>query len=136
MPLQVLPAGEADMYRSAVIEHTAYSALEANHVLFPGPLPPDILKYRAEDFKKEAEDPRTFWYKVVDTEIEDNEQSLAFAKWYTTSEPAILCRMSANDPSKGLCTTSAILAGRSLRGNFHQAQMLRRANCCSVPCQR
>lgn len=93
MSLQVLPAGEADMYRAAVVERAAYSPLEANGILFPGPLPPDILKYRAEGFRKEAEDPKTFWYKVVDTELEADGQSVAFAKWYAIARPAVLCRL-------------------------------------------
>lgn len=83
MPLQVLPAGDADMYRSAVIEHKAYSPLTSNAVLFPGPFPPGVLDFRAEDLRKSIEEPNTFWFKVVDTELpEGDDQIIALSKWY------------------------------------------------------
>lgn len=89
MPLQVLPAGDADMYRSAVIEHKAYSPLASNAVLFPGPFPPGVLDFRAEDLRKSTKEPNTFWFKVVDTELpEGDEQTIALSKWYVHKYPA------------------------------------------------
>lgn len=84
MVLQVLPAEEADMYRSAVIEHEAYKRLETNQILFPGPFPPDVLEHRANELKAQSKDPNTFCYKVIDTEVE-GEQIISFAKWYVDS---------------------------------------------------
>lgn len=82
MPLQVFPAGDADMYRAAVIEHDAYKPLRANDILFPGPFPSDVLHIRAEELKEDARGSQTFCLKVIDTEIEDgDEQMIAFAKW-------------------------------------------------------
>lgn len=81
MPLQVLEANEADMYRSAVIEHEAYRPLASNAILFPGPFPPGILDFRAEELKKDAQRPGTHWLKVVDTDLEGEEQIIALSKW-------------------------------------------------------
>ncbi|KAF3761774.1 hypothetical protein M406DRAFT_281853 [Cryphonectria parasitica EP155] len=83
MPLKVLPAGKADMYRAAVIERHAYAPLKTNDILFPGPLLADSLKYRAGDLEKEVEEPNVFWFKVVDTDIEgdESEQTISVAKW-------------------------------------------------------
>lgn len=100
MPLQVLPAGDADMYRSAVIEHNAYSPLASNAILFPGPFPPGVLEFRAADFKKNAKEPNTFWFKVVDTELKGDEQIIALSKWYRNRVPTIILNQLA-DTSKG-----------------------------------
>lgn len=81
MVLKMLPAEEADMYRSAVIEHDAYAPLETNRVLFPGPFPPNVLEFRAEEFKEQAKEPNTICFKVIDTEL-NGEQMISFAKWY------------------------------------------------------
>lgn len=82
MPLEVFSAGDADMYRAAVIEHDAYKPLRTNDILFPGPFPPDVLHIRAEELKEDARDSQAFCFKVIDTEIEDGkEQMVAFAKW-------------------------------------------------------
>ncbi|KAK2597849.1 hypothetical protein N8I77_012608 [Diaporthe amygdali] len=80
MVLQVLPAEEADMYRSAVIEHEAYKPLETNKILFPGPFPPDVLEHRADELKAQSKEHNTFCFKVIDTELE-GEQMISFAKW-------------------------------------------------------
>lgn len=89
MPLKVLPAGKADMYRSAVVEREAYLPLQTNDVLFPGPQPIDVLKYRASDLAKDTEEPNVFCFKVVDTDLEGDEieQMISFAKWYTPMYP-------------------------------------------------
>lgn len=84
MPLELQPAVEADMYRAAVIERVAYSPLETNSILFPGPFPPDILNYRAEGWKKQAKEPGTSCFKVVDTELPEEEQLIAFSLWYVS----------------------------------------------------
>lgn len=83
MVLKVLPAEDCDQYRSAVIEHDAYKPLETNQILFPGPFPPDVLKHRASELKAQSNEPNTFCYKVIDTELE-GEQMIAFSKWYVT----------------------------------------------------
>lgn len=77
----MLPAEEADMYRSAVIRHEAYSPLETNIVLFPGPFPPNILELSAQGLKEQAREPNVFCFKVVDTELE-GEQMISFDRWY------------------------------------------------------
>ncbi|ROW01253.1 hypothetical protein VMCG_05991 [Cytospora schulzeri] len=80
MVLKMLPAGEADMYRSAVIKHEAYAPAETNRVLFPGPFPPNILELGAEELKEQAKEPNIFCFKVIDTELE-GEQMISFSKW-------------------------------------------------------
>lgn len=92
MPLELRPAEDADMYRAAVVERAAYSPLETNAILFPGPFPADILKYRAAGWKKEAQAPGTSCFKVVDTELPEDEQLIAFSVWYEmTSRRSGLC---------------------------------------------
>ena len=81
MVLKMLPAEEADMYRSAVVERDAYAPLESNQILFPGPFPPNVLEFRAEELKGQAKEHNTFYFKVVDTELE-GEQRISFAKWH------------------------------------------------------
>lgn len=82
MPLELRPAVDADMYRAAVIEREAYSPLETNTILFPGPFPPDVLHYRAAGWKKQAQAPGTSCFKVVDTELPaGEEQIIAFSQW-------------------------------------------------------
>jgi hypothetical protein len=80
MVLKMLPAEEADMYRSAVIEHEAYAPLETNQILFPGPFPTNILEIRAEQLKEQVQEPNVFCFKVIDTELE-GEQMISFARW-------------------------------------------------------
>lgn len=81
MVLKILPAEEADMYRSAQIEHEAYAPLETNQILFPGPFPPNVLEMRAEELKAQAKKRNTLCFKVIDTELE-SEQGISFAKWH------------------------------------------------------
>lgn len=82
MPLQVLPAmGPEDMYRCAVIENRAYGTYASNAILFPGPFPPDVLVTRGQEMQEQCEQPGSFCFKVVDTDLEGDEQMIAFAKW-------------------------------------------------------
>ena len=86
MPLVVQPADESDAYRAALIERDAFDSSAFNSILFPGPFPPDVLKFRAEELlKQRRNDDTAVWVKIVDTDIEaneDNTQMIAFAKWY------------------------------------------------------
>lgn len=70
------------MYRVAVTEREAYSPLEANPILFPGPFPKDVLSHRANALKEQAQAPGTSCFKVVDTELAEEEQLIAYALWY------------------------------------------------------
>lgn len=88
------------MYRSAVIEQEAYTVFPTNKILFPGPLPPDVLKHRAEDFKKEAKEPNNFFFKVVDTDLEGDEKMIASAKWHESQHAGghqTLCKSTADN---------------------------------------
>ncbi|KAJ4423844.1 hypothetical protein N0V82_001428 [Gnomoniopsis sp. IMI 355080] len=68
MPLELRPAVEGDMYRAAVIER---------------PFPPDILSHRAEEWKNQAKKPGVSFFKVIDTELAEEEQLIAFSLWVT-----------------------------------------------------
>lgn len=82
MPLQLLPAeGLADMHRGAVIEKLAYDPYPSNRILFPGPFAPEALEKRAEELYDQSKEPNTLWYKVVDTDLEGDEQIIAISKW-------------------------------------------------------
>lgn len=70
------------MYRVAVTEREAYSPLEANSILFPGPFAKDVLNFRADALKNQAQAPGTSCFKVIDTELAEEEQLIAYALWY------------------------------------------------------
>lgn len=69
------------MSRVAIIERAAYEPLETNRILFFGPFPANVLEMRAGDLSKMLEDPNTTCCKVVDTDLEGDEQLISFAKW-------------------------------------------------------
>jgi len=86
MPLKLLPAGAADAYRAAEIEHDAYAPSAFSSVMFPGPPPANAVGLRAVELAAElGADATMRWWKVVDTDLgpEDEPASLiAFAKWH------------------------------------------------------
>ncbi|KAI0842861.1 acyl-CoA N-acyltransferase [Hypoxylon sp. FL0890] len=87
MPLELQPAAEADARRSAEIEAAAYAPNPFNRILFPGPLPPDALDGRASQLVAELKkDQTTRWLKVVDTDLPEAEQMIAFAKFHICLE--------------------------------------------------
>ncbi|KAI1436827.1 acyl-CoA N-acyltransferase [Xylaria sp. CBS 124048] len=88
MPLQVLPANEADAERAAQIENDAYAGDPFCPFLAPGPfpeLPFGQKNPRIEELTRSLrESPSVRWFKVVDTDItpsEDNQQMIGFAQW-------------------------------------------------------
>jgi len=93
MPLKLLPAVAADAYRVAEIEHAAYAPAAFSRLMFPGPLPDNILELRGAELAAELEaDATTRWWKVVDTDLgpEDHPRSLiAFAKWHLYEHGAL-----------------------------------------------
>ncbi|KAI1376341.1 acyl-CoA N-acyltransferase [Hypoxylon crocopeplum] len=87
MPLELQPAIEADARRSAEIESAAYAPNPFNRILFPGPFPPEVLDGRASQLAAELKrDDTTHWFKVVDTDLPEAEQMIAFAKWHIYTE--------------------------------------------------
>ncbi|KAI1213975.1 acyl-CoA N-acyltransferase [Annulohypoxylon truncatum] len=88
MTLELQPATEADARRSAEIEGAAYASNAFNEILFPGPHPPDALDGRAKGLIAELHnDVTTRWSKVIDTDLPEDEQMIAFAKWHIQAEP-------------------------------------------------
>ncbi|KAI2462832.1 acyl-CoA N-acyltransferase [Annulohypoxylon bovei var. microspora] len=88
MPLELREATEADARRSAEIESVAYIHNSFNKILFPGPLSPDALDGRVKGLVGELKnDATTHWYKVVDTDLPEGEQMIAFSKWHIHTEP-------------------------------------------------
>jgi hypothetical protein len=91
MPLELMPATEADALRAAGIESIAFGPSPFNKVLFPGPFPDSPLADRAESMAKALrEDSTQRWLKVVDTDLEGDEQMIAFAKWHVFTEKPVL----------------------------------------------
>lgn len=87
MPLELKPATEADAKRAAIIERDAYAPNPFSRILFPGPFPPEALDGRAGFLATELkEDSTTRWLKVVDTDLPEDEQMIAFAKWHIYTE--------------------------------------------------
>lgn len=82
MPLQVLPAVEADALRIAELERDAYLPSPVSPILFPGPHPADALDVRAAQMAESLRtDPSIRWFKVVDTDLPEGQQLIAFAQW-------------------------------------------------------
>ncbi|ETS87966.1 hypothetical protein PFICI_01794 [Pestalotiopsis fici W106-1] len=87
MPLVVQPATEADVPRAVEIEAAAYGPNQFTPILFPGPMPANALEERAAFFVKGLrEDPTTRWHKVVDTDLDGQEQTVAVVKWHIFTE--------------------------------------------------
>ncbi|TDZ54658.1 hypothetical protein CTRI78_v006120 [Colletotrichum trifolii] len=81
MPIDVQPVFAADLRRCAEIEHAAFGESPYNRILFPGPMPDNILDIRAEGLAKELrEDPTVRMFKAVDTDLEGDEAIVAFSK--------------------------------------------------------
>ncbi|KAI1803363.1 acyl-CoA N-acyltransferase [Daldinia bambusicola] len=90
MPLELQPATEADALRAAEIESAAYQPNPFNRILFPGPFPPEAVAWRGAQLAAELKkDPTARWFKVVDTDLSEGEQMVAFAQWhiYTEKKP-------------------------------------------------
>ncbi|KAI1093698.1 acyl-CoA N-acyltransferase [Rostrohypoxylon terebratum] len=88
MPLELQQATEADAHRSTEIDRAAHANNKFNPILFPGPHPPDALDHRAKGLVGELKnDPTVRWSKVVDTDLPEGEQMIAFSKWHIYTEP-------------------------------------------------
>lgn len=87
MPLELQPATEADAGRSVDIERAAYALNPLTRILFPGPFPATAADDRAKLLTTELKsDPTTRWFKVVDPELPEAEQMVAFAKFHVFTE--------------------------------------------------
>ncbi|ORY68338.1 acyl-CoA N-acyltransferase [Pseudomassariella vexata] len=84
MPLELLPATAADARLAIQIRKAAYDKNPFLRILFPVPPSPEAIEFVAQDleWKLARENSNCRAYKVVDTDIEDAEQTMiAFAKW-------------------------------------------------------
>ena len=86
MPLQALPADEADMARAVAIEKAAYGPNPVSSVLFPGPNPGRDENKRVGEIMALYKDPACKCAKVIDTDLPD-EPTIAFAMWYFWTSP-------------------------------------------------
>ncbi|KAK5103112.1 hypothetical protein LTS08_003915 [Lithohypha guttulata] len=87
MPLKVLPCTTLDYPRSAEVERRAWAQAPFTNILFPGPFPEDMAELRAQEIAKQVEeDPTTRWLKVVDTDLSDPDEGIAFAKWHVYAD--------------------------------------------------
>lgn len=88
MPLQLLPADEADAAPAAAIENLAYGPNPVSSALFPGPGRPTSQR-TADLVQQLREDGACKWVKVVDSDLADNEHQgmVAFAMWYIWETP-------------------------------------------------
>ena len=97
MPLQVLPASEADAARVVALEQVAFRDDPLAPYLFPGPFPTEG-DTRAETLIKQLqEESRCKWVKVVDTDLagKGEEPMVAFSQWYVWDPP----RLRGQNPS-------------------------------------
>lgn len=94
MPLKVHPCTTLDYPRSVEVERRAWAQAPFTKILFPGPFPGDMAELRAQEIAKQVEeDPTTRWLKVVDTDLSDPDEGIAFAKWHVyADQPANIGR--------------------------------------------
>ncbi|KAI1849266.1 hypothetical protein JX266_005227 [Neoarthrinium moseri] len=88
MPLEIQPATEADIRRAVELEFKAYGPNPFSAILFPGPKPDgDTIGTRAEYLTTQRKgDATTRWSKVIDTDLPQDEQMIAFSKWHVYTE--------------------------------------------------
>ena len=83
MPLQALIATEADLPQSVAIEKVAYGKSVLDHVLFPGPFPPETDEARVKALIEQMRpDPACRLVKVVDSDLPEEENAISFALWF------------------------------------------------------
>ena len=83
MPLQVLPCTSQDFPRIIEVEKAAWADDPFTPILFPGPMPPGMAEFRAQEMARQLEDdPTTHWVKVVDTSSQRPDEGVAFANWH------------------------------------------------------
>lgn len=90
MHLELRPCPSSEFHRAAVVENRAFKGNKFSKILFPGPFPDNIFELRAQEIAKEIEvEPANRWFQVVDTEAENPNEGVAFAKWqiYTDKLP-------------------------------------------------
>ncbi|KAF7560294.1 hypothetical protein G7046_g3843 [Stylonectria norvegica] len=88
MPLQLLPATEADAARAAAIENIAYGPSPMEDALFPGPFPPGTGDRVDSLVGQLRADPSCRWLKIVDPDLE-GENMIAFAMWFIWETPRV-----------------------------------------------
>ncbi|KAF4778702.1 acetyltransferase [Colletotrichum scovillei] len=87
MPIEIQPVLESDLRRCAEIEKLAFSGSPLDPVLFPGPMPEDMMGIRAEELAKQfREDTTVRFHKAVDTDLSGDEAIIAWSKWNAYSE--------------------------------------------------
>jgi len=80
MPLELRELTAADLPRGLEIEKLAYAPNPFTPYLFPGPFPEDAKNVRLDYFIKTIEEDETARHvKVIDTEIEGDEQQQMIA---------------------------------------------------------
>lgn len=83
MPLRVLPCTSQDFPRAVEVEAAAWADDPFSPILFPGPFPPGMAEFRAQEMAHHLEeDPTTRWLKVVDTDTQRPNEGIAFANWH------------------------------------------------------
>ncbi|KAG9256797.1 putative GNAT family acetyltransferase [Emericellopsis atlantica] len=91
MPLKLLPAGPRDADQSIHIETLAYGPNPIGPIIYPGPFPPsapDAPNPRVEKLVSQLEaDPACKWVKVIDTELPEERNMVAFSMWFFWTEP-------------------------------------------------
>lgn len=82
MHLELRPCPSTEFHRAAIVENRAWSGSVFSKILFPGPFPDNISEIRAQEIAKEIEaEPANRWFEIVDTDAENPNEGIAFAKW-------------------------------------------------------
>ncbi|RFU81553.1 hypothetical protein TARUN_647 [Trichoderma arundinaceum] len=86
MPLEIVPATEADLLQSIAIEKRAYGPNKTSPVFFPGEGMSDEDRI-AIMTRRRDEEPACQWMKIVDTDLEAKGENgmVAFTLWFIWS---------------------------------------------------
>ncbi|MCJ1434230.1 hypothetical protein MMC27_003597 [Xylographa pallens] len=79
MPLVLQPIVEADMEHAIEIQDRAFSTELWDQIMFPNGMSAAVKTVMVERARKDFQDPRTVFMKVVDTER--NNEMISFARW-------------------------------------------------------
>jgi GNAT superfamily N-acetyltransferase len=79
MPLQLAPAGEADLPKILEVQYAAFAQDPINRLMFPVPTPPSTFEKSLDRARRDISNPDVAFMKVTETETGE---IVSFAKWY------------------------------------------------------
>lgn len=80
MPLQLKPLKPSDAKAWAWLDYISFKSTVGRYLWLRDPSP-ETLQLMTQDRLNDLQKPNTHHWKIIDTELEDSEQPIAFASW-------------------------------------------------------